>query len=433
MSSKVTQRAERVRGDPVPTTFDGLMAMTETVERKPVELLPDPPPRERRYLIFSVDDHVCEPPDIFVSRVPARHAAAAPRLLSVGDGDTAWLVDGELRRWTGGDAVAGRRIAGVEDLLRSLSYAEMRPGVYDVDARICDMDIDGVYASVPFPSMVWGFCGQRIWGLKDPDLALACTQAYNDWMFEEWAGPHPDRIIAASIPYMRDPIAAAKEVLRNAERGFKALHFSENPQMLGLPSIHTRHWDPLLKACEESGTTINLHLGSSSVRPSVSSDTPVTVQSLLWPAQTMCAVAEWVYSKVAVRFPRIKIVVSEGGIGWVPMLRERMERGHRTRGAIMDWHEELTPAELLLRNFWFCSIEESLSMERRDQIGVDRIMLEVDYPHADTTWPETQAAVHRLVGRLPNGEVDRITHLNAADVYRHAVPEDREWMPRRSS
>ena len=109
------------------------------------------------------------------------------------------------------------------------------------------------------------------------------------------------------------------------------------------------------------------------------------------------------------------------------MLRERMERGHRMRGEVMAWGEEITPAELFLRNFWFCSIEEPRSLEFRDHIGVDRIMLEVDYPHADTSWPDTQAKVHEMVGQFPPDDIRKMTHENAAHLYRHAIPTDPAW------
>src|SRR5262249_29305933 len=155
---------------------------------------------------------------------------------------------------------------------------------------------------------------------------------YNDWVADEWAGPYPDRIIPASIPFLPDAEVAAAEVRRNAERGFKAVHFSENPEKLGLPSIHTGYWDPFVRACEETGTVINIHLRSGSPRPSLSRDTPIGATALLWPAQTMGAAADWVYSKIPARFPDVKLVMSEGGIGWVAMLRERMERYHRMRG-----------------------------------------------------------------------------------------------------
>jgi predicted TIM-barrel fold metal-dependent hydrolase len=409
------------------STFDDLAGLAGGAREGRVDLLPDPPRQDRKYLIFSVDDHVCEAADTFTSRVPARFAQDAPRVVTGEDGSQAWLVAGERKTWTGADSTAGRRIDGLDDLLRRLWYPDMRAGTYDIHARIRDMDIDGVYASLSFPSMVWGFCGQKIWGQPDPELALASVRAYNDWVAEEWAAPYPDRIIPASVPYLPDPRVAADEVRRNAARGFKAVHFSENPEKLGLPSIHTRHWDPFLAACEETDTVVNLHLGSSSSRPVASSDTPITVSGLLWPAQTMIAAADWVYSLAAIRFPRLRIVMSEGGIGWVPMLRERMERGHRVRRTSTDWSGDLTPAEVLLRNFWFCAIDEPLSMQARHNIGVDRIMLEVDYPHSDTSWPNTQATVDAMVGGLPADEVRLMTHGTASTVYRHPVPTDPDW------
>lgn len=408
-------------------TFDELGALASRTRARPVEFLPEPAPRPRKYLLYSVDDHVCEAPGTFTDRVPSRYADAAPRVVGGDPGGPAWLIEGDLRRWTGADSTAGRRIRGLDDLVRTLWFDEMRPGSHDIHARVRDMDLDGVYASVCFPSMVWGFCGQKVWGHRDPDLGRVCVRAYNDWIAEDWAGPYPDRIIPAGIAYLPDPAEAAAEVRRNAARGFKAVHFSENPERLGLPSIHTRHWEPFYAACEETGTVINLHLGSSSSRPAASSDTPVQVTGMLWAAQTMCAAADWVYSKVAIRYPDLRLVLSEGGIGWVPLLLERMERGDRTRGDAMDWHEDITPAELMLRNFWFCMIEEPRSIELRHHIGTGRILLEADYPHSDTSWPDTQAQVDAMIGGFPDDEIRQLTHANAAALYRHPAPSDPAW------
>jgi predicted TIM-barrel fold metal-dependent hydrolase len=257
---------------------------------------------------------------------------------------------------------------------------------------------------------------------------MACVRAYNDWIADEWAGRHPDRLIPNQIAYLPDPALAAAEVIRNAERGFKSVTLSENPEWLGLPSIHTRHWDPLLAACEETGTVINLHLGSSSTRPATSSDAPVWVSHLLWPAHVMGAAAEWVYSQACIRFPGLRLVFSEGGIGWVTMLLERMERAFRDRSATIDWPVgEVTPMDIVHRNLWFCAIEEPYSFEQLGHIGVDRILLESDYPHADTSWPRTQDAVHEQVRALSPADVAKVTHRNAADLYRHPLPSDPTW------
>src|SRR6202043_2922794 len=98
---------------------------------------------------------------------------------------------------------------------------------------------------------------------SDPELGLAVTQAWNDWLFEEWYSPYPDRIIPLGITYLADPEAGAAEVRRNAERGFRSLTLPERPHRIGLPSIFTAYWDPILAACQETGTVISLHVGSS--------------------------------------------------------------------------------------------------------------------------------------------------------------------------
>ena len=98
----------------------------------------------------------------------------------------------------------------------------MRPGCYDIDARVHDMDINGVWASLNFPSLITGFCG-RVFSpvLRTPSSASPCTRAWNDWLYEEWYSPYPERIIPLGITYLADPEVGAAEIRRNAERGFR--------------------------------------------------------------------------------------------------------------------------------------------------------------------------------------------------------------------
>ena len=130
----------------------------------------------------------------------------------------------------------------------------MRRGAWDIDARVHDMDLNGVYASVYFPSSLAGFAGQRYQlGVSDPDLALAVVRAANDWHLEEWAGTHPGRIIPCQLPWLLDPELAAAEIRRNAARGFHAVTFPELPERLGLPSLHTGYWDPVHRRLRGDG------------------------------------------------------------------------------------------------------------------------------------------------------------------------------------
>ena len=160
------------------------------------------------------------------------------------------------------NAVAGRRPETVK--VEPFRFDQMRPGCYDVDARIRDMDINGVWASLNFPSMITGFCGRVFFSAEDHELGLACVRAWNDWLFEEWYSPYPERIIPLGITYLTDPALAAAEIGRNAERGFRSVTLPERPHAIGLPSLWDRdHWDPIIDACAETDTVICLHVGSS--------------------------------------------------------------------------------------------------------------------------------------------------------------------------
>ncbi len=393
-------------------------------DERTVTILPEPARRLRRYTVISVDDHIVEPPHTFDGRVPARFADRAPRVVESADGRQTWVYDGKEFPNVGFNAVVGRPVN--EYSFEPARFDEMRRGAWDITERIRDMDINGVYASLCFPSFLPGFCGHRLQlTTDDRDLAFATVQAWNDWHIEEWAASRPDRIIPCQLPWLLDPAVAADEVRRNAERGFKAVTFSEAPHLLGLPSLHSGYWDPVMAACEETGTVVNLHVGSSSSSPSTSDDAPPDVVGVLFFGYAMFAAVDWLFSRLPVRFPGLRICLSEGGIGWVPALVDRLEHMKRYSDMYGTWEGiELTPAEVLRRTCWFCAIEDPSAFGARDRIGVDRILLESDYPHCDSTWPDTQAVIEREIGHLPEEDVRRITWANAAELYRHPVPAD---------
>jgi predicted TIM-barrel fold metal-dependent hydrolase len=301
----------------------------------------------------------------------------------------------------------------------------MRRGAWDIDARVADMDLNGVYASLNFPSFLPGFAGQRLQLVtQDTELSEACVRAWNDWHLEEWAGTHPGRIIPCQIPWLLDPEVGARMIRENAERGFRAVSFTEGPHHLGLPTIHSGHWDPILRACAETETVINLHIGSAGASPATSDDAPPDVVGVLFFAYAIYAAVDWLYSMVPVRFPDIKICLSEGGIGWVAGLLDRLDHMRSYHDMYGTWTSELTPAEVLQRNFWFCAVEDQSSFGQRHRIGVDHILLEADYPHCDSTWPRTQAVVEEEIGGLPADDIRKITWENAARLYQHPVPPE---------
>jgi predicted TIM-barrel fold metal-dependent hydrolase len=362
---------------------------------------------------ISVDDHLCEPPDVFEGRLPARFKDVTPRVVRGEDGCDYWVFEGQRVAIGGGNVAAGWV---TEDWYNGpIALEDARPGTYDIHARVVDMDLNGVMASMCFPSMVFGFAGQLFGKLKDHQFGLAALRAYNDWIAEGWAGPYPDRIIACQVAWLLDPQVAASEIRRNAERGFKAVAFTEKPDKLGLPPIADPAWDPFLAACAETGTVINLHTGSSSeILPG-----GLAINGFV-------AALEWLQTaQVPLRFPDIKIVMSEGGIGWVPMLIDQLvyrRRHEKLPDNFVHWPTGAPPPEdVLRRNFWFTSFYDPSTLAVRDRIGVDRIMFESDYPHPDSSWPNSQTFLAAQVRGFPQADIDRLTWQNAADVYRHAI------------
>lgn len=388
-----------------------------------LETVPDPPPREIFTPIISVDDHLLEPPGVFRPRVPARMRERAPEIVLDDDALPHWQFEGtripvELST---GMASFPRRFW--RHAMATIRYEEFRRGTWDVHARLADMDGDGVWASLPFPSTIWGFAGRTFAQMTDPELGLACVRAYNDWLLEEWVGACPERFIACQVPWMLDAETTASMVRENADRGFRAISFSENPQRLGLPSLYSGYWDPVFAACEETDTVINLHVGSSSHVTRPSEESPSEVIVALFPLNGMMAATDWIFARIPLRFPALKIVLSEAGVSWVPMLLERLRRVERQAESSSVWTlADPTPAEVLLRNFWFTSLEDPSAFRQLDTIGVDKIMVETDYPHSDATWPDTQRGLRTQLADLPGDTVRALAYGTAAQLYRHPAP-----------
>jgi predicted TIM-barrel fold metal-dependent hydrolase len=383
--------------------------------------------------IISVDDHVVEPPDLWTSRLASTFLDRGPGVARgpatvfdfVGgagsfrpatDGSVAdyWLY--EDRRFPLFKLSAAAGFPRDEVDLSMLTYDDIRPGCFDVGARLEDMDLNHVEASMCFP-MFPRFCGQQFFEATDRELALACVQAYNDWMVDEWCGTSGGRLIPLCLIPLWDPRLAADEVRRNAARGVHAVTFSELPTNLGLPSIHDagRHWDPFFAACEETGTVINMHIGSGSRMPSTSPDAPAAVGSTLTFNNAMGSLTDWLFSGAFVRFPKLVIAYSEGQIGWIPYILERADvvwEHNRGWGGVADQVPE-PPSTYFGPHVYGCFFQDAFGLRNLDAIGVDNVTFETDYPHSDSTWPHTRKIAEEMMGHLDQSTVDKLCRDNA--------------------
>jgi len=371
--------------------------------------------------IVSVDDHLVEPASLWESRLPSKLRARGPRAIDTPDG-VWWEVDGE-RKLPLGLTSASAGVPLEDRALRVVHWDELRPGAYNPVERVKDMDIDGVLASLCFPNDLVGF-GGRLFNIdmKDRELSFACIQAYNDFVIDEWAGSAPGRLFAmVMLPYW-DTALAVEELQRCAARGAVAVAFTESPARMGYPSIHDpdHYWDPVFAAAQDAELPLCVHFGSSSWIVLESDPVaPYIVGSAAAPLTSALSCIDWILSGVFERFPKLQIVLSESYLGWVPFVLEHTD-WHWTQH--FAWATDRNavpraPSEYFHQNVSACLVHDPFGMRHADEIGVDRILAETDYPHPDTHWPNSRKVIDEYLEPLSPEDRTKVLRTNAEKLF----------------
>ncbi len=370
------------------------------------------PAEEDLPLIISVDDHILEPQNLWTDMLPADLKERGPRVsrekvkLTFEGGHYGFERNVEDGQWC--DVWVYEDLASPVGLLHAPAgipraeqrnvpaiYEDFRPGTYDRTARLLDMDINKVEAAINYPNTFPRFAGQGFAEREDKTLALLCLQIYNDWIIDEWCGGEArGRLLPLTLVPLWDAQLAADEVRRCAAKGSYAIAFSENPSKLGYPSLYTGDWDVLWDACQETDTTVSMHIGSSSTMPSTSPDAPLATSMALSSQNAQGSLCDWFFSGSLSRFPKLKIVFAESQVGWMPYQIERME---------LVWKDgvggiELPagPQEVFANRVWGCVFDDAHGLKSRDAVGLEKILFETDFPHSDGTFPDSRAVAHSL-------------------------------------
>ncbi len=370
--------------------------------------------------VLSADDHIIEPEHLWVERVRACYRETCPRIVEV-DGRQAWLYEGELTYIPMGScrALPGFDEAGYPPAPGTARFDEIRPGCYDPGERLKDMDVDGVWGQLCFPNYA-RFAGHRFFlNVQDHELGLACLQAYNDYLLDEWCATDRARLFGAVILPLHDLDLTLAELARVLAKGARAIAFSENPTVLGLPSVHTGHWDPLWAAVDEARIPVCMHIGSSSRLVTTSEDAPPTVLVSLNGLNSMMAGVDWLLSGILERFPNIKVILSEGGAGWVPYILERTEKafhdkrikpnatiGQTSKGGTVP------PSQLFRDHMFVCLVDEHFALRALDDIPVDNLLWEGDYPHGDGLWPHNRDYLEKALAEVAVDDAVKIAETN---------------------
>jgi len=367
-------------------------------------------------ILVSVDDHICEPADMFAGHVPEKYREYTPRVVTDDQGRQQWWYGEVKGRNLGLNAVAGKPPEYFN--VDPLSYDDMRPGCYDVDERVRDMSAGGVLAGLNFPN--WpGFTGQVLNSGPDPEVNLVMVQAYNDWHVDEWCGAHPGRFIPCGVlPYF-DIEESAKEIRRLADKGCHAVTFSENPAAIGAPSIHSGEWDPVFAACVEAGTVLCCHVGSSSKGAATTADAPAAVPMSISSTMSIYTLGDLLWADFWNRFPDLRFSLTEGDIGWIPYFLQRAEHTLKRHNAWIkaELPKGMTPRELFRDRILCCFIDDAVGVRLLDEFNVDNVCWENDYPHSDSSWPRSPEILEVLFAGLDDATINKITHENAMRHY----------------
>jgi len=361
-------------------------------------------------ILVSVDDHLVEPANTFERHSPAKYRDRMPRIIKGPNGEDIWTFEGKKLPTFSVNAVVGRPYE--EYGFEPTGFDQLRRGTYDVHARIEDMSANGVLASMNFGSFP-GFAGQIFERATDKDLAHAALQAYNDWHIYDWCGAYPDRLIPLGVIPNWDPARAAAEIRRLKKLGCNAISFPPNPTQTGLPSLHSDFWDPIWKACSDEGVIVCMHI--TDPRAAVPAmDSPVDVWMANMQVTMYATASDLTFSPVLRKYPKIRFALSEGGVGWIPHFLERIDAVYKRHHfwTNQDFGDR-KPSELFLEHCYTCFIEDDTGIGIRHRASLDNMTWECDYPHADTTWPDSPEILWKSIGNLPENEIDKITHLNA--------------------
>jgi len=367
-------------------------------------------------VIISVDDHISEPPDMFKQHLNAADLATAPTFTS-NNGADFWVYQGMTMASVGLNAVVGR--VPEEYGMEPQTLEQVRKGCFDPSARLDDMNVNGIAASLNFGSMA-GFDGSRCFH-RAPDKALAVKhlRAYNDWHILQWCGRDLGRFIPCAILPTWDMDATVAEIKRVADMGCTSVTLTDNPTTIDLPSIHNEYWEPMWRALTENELTICLHIGSGNAAPHASMETPIEAWISTMPMSINVGAADWLSLSALQRYPTMKIILSESGIGWIPYFLERADFSHsRHKAWTHSNYGGMKPSEVFHKHFMSCFIDDAFGLKNLADVGEDMVAYECDYPHSDALWPEVPEFLWKSIQGLSDQQIDKVTHLNAMRMLR---------------
>jgi predicted TIM-barrel fold metal-dependent hydrolase len=371
-----------------------------------------------KYGLISVDDHVQEPPDLWTQRLSKnRWGDRIPHLEQAGDGTEHWVVDGRSHL----DGRTGRTGALMPDRNREPTrWREVPPAAYLPSERLKVMDTAGIDYSALYPTVA-GLAGETFGRIEDPELELACVQAYNDWLIDEWAAAS-ERFIPQCIVPIWPVEATVAEIKRAVARGHRGVVFPSLPMHLrNVPHVSGAEYDPVWQICEELKVPVCLHAGASAelqyepfsgLNPALAE----ALNAVTRPVSSVFVISLLSFSRVLLRYPRLRVVLSESALSWGMLYLEWADHQFDHDGLAREGYP-LKPSEMFRRQCFFTSWFDEVAPFAH-YVGADHILWSTNLPLATSTWPRTRETVTRCFRDAPAETREKVLWKNAANLYR---------------
>jgi predicted TIM-barrel fold metal-dependent hydrolase len=380
--------------------------------------------------VIDSDTHYTEPHDLWTSRAPAKWRDRVPHVMDV-DGTPSWIVDDVVLSRAMPSSVV--RADGSKERsadFRFWTIDESHPAAWDVKERLRYMDHEGIWAQILYPNVA-GLGSERFGRVTDAELRNLCVTIFNDAMAEIQAESGGRLLPMAMIPWWSVEGSVA-EIERTKALGFHGINACAEPHNRGVADLGQPDWNPLWEICSDLRVPINFHVGAgdsamawygSTPWPSHDDDCKVAIGSTMTFLSNAAVIANLVFSGVLERYPDVKVVSVESGVGWIPFLLEALdyqigETADRTRKLL-----SMKPSDYVRRqvygSFWF---EKQGVVNAIEAIGPDHILFETDFPHPTCLYPEGAAVGRAAVADLDPAVQRKLLQDNAAELYGISVP-----------
>jgi predicted TIM-barrel fold metal-dependent hydrolase len=364
------------------------------------------------FKVLDTDSHQMEPPNIWTDYIDTQYRDKAPRVGDIGGGKQGMLVEDQaVTKQTGSYPMDSKEFhaASVKAMKR---FKTTRDSGFSAEARIDDMDKEGVDAQVLYPTVGGQILGKPF---KDTELLAAVCRAYNDWSLE-YCGIAPDRLCMAAMLPIQDPVLAIEEAQRTAQKGASCFYVRPNP--VQGRNLYHESYESLWTALEELNRPVCIHDSGSPYWPSFGErmDTHTSGHIIAHPFEAMVAMMSLIWYGVIENHPNLKIVHVEADAGWLPYWLQRMEQHWGFSGNAEHPALKKRPTEYFKSNFIVACRGDEMTLPSVCQlVGDDYISFNTDYPHPDGTWPQGMANLEKQP--LPEASIRKIFWDNAAPLF----------------